>query len=76
MILFSDRLQAGDFLAKKLLPLRPQLKDPIVLGIPRGGIPVGYRVAKSLASPLDTIVLRKTAHTRKSRSWFWSSDTG
>lgn len=59
MILFSDRLHAGDFLAKELSLLKPQLEDPIVLGIPRGGIPVGYRVAKSLASPLDTIVLRK-----------------
>jgi putative phosphoribosyl transferase len=59
MILFSDRLQAGDFLAKKLSLFKSQLKDPIVLGIPRGGIPIGYRLAKSLASPLDTMVLRK-----------------
>lgn len=59
MVLFNDRLQAGDFLAKKFSLLKPQPKEPIVLGIPRGGIPVGYRLAKSLASPLDTIVLRK-----------------
>jgi putative phosphoribosyl transferase len=59
MVLFNDRLQAGDFLAEKFSLLKPQPKDPIVLGIPRGGIPVGSRLAKSLASPLDTIVLRK-----------------
>jgi putative phosphoribosyl transferase len=59
MILFSDRLQAGDLLAKGIQKSKLKLKSPIVLGIPRGGIPVGYRVAQSLECPLDTLVLRK-----------------
>jgi len=59
MILFRNRLEAGEKLAGELRALKPELKDPIVLGIPRGGVPIGSRIAKSLKSPLDTIVLRK-----------------
>jgi putative phosphoribosyl transferase len=59
MMFFEDRLQAGEELAKKVKELEPLLKDPIVLGIPRGGVPVGDRVAEAICAPLDTIVLRK-----------------
>jgi len=41
-------------LAARLLP-----KDPIVLALPRGGVPVGFEVARALAAPLDVVVVRK-----------------
>lgn len=59
MVIFSDRRQAGEALAERLAPLKPRLKDPIVLGIPRGGVPIGLLAAKALECPLDTVVLRK-----------------
>ncbi len=56
-ILFTDRLDAGRQLAKRLLSYRGQ--DCIVLGIPRGGVPIGYVIGKELDCPLDVIVPRK-----------------
>ncbi len=56
-VLYKDRAQAGELLAAELARRRP--KDPIVLGIPRGGVPVGEPAAKALDCPLDVIVLRK-----------------
>ncbi|MDD5455253.1 MAG: phosphoribosyltransferase family protein, partial [Candidatus Ratteibacteria bacterium] len=56
---FTDREQAGDILAEKLAVLKPRFTNPIVLGIPRGGVSVGYRISKELDIPLDIIVLRK-----------------
>jgi len=58
MILFKDRLDAGAKLAEKI-HLGKGDKNPIVLGIPRGGIAVGYPVAVKLDCPLDPITLRK-----------------
>jgi len=58
-ILFKDRIDAGKRLAQILNEKRSQFKNPIVLGIPRGGVPVGYVLAKDLNCELDTIVLRK-----------------
>ncbi len=59
MVLFDDRLQAGSILAQRLFLLKERLNDPIVLGIPRGGVPVGFQVAGELRCKLDAIVLRK-----------------
>jgi putative phosphoribosyl transferase len=59
MILFEDRLDAGEKLANQMLQLKLGLKDPLVIGIPRGGIPVGYSVAQAFSADLDFIVLRK-----------------
>ncbi len=56
-MLFKDRMHAGEELAKKLLKYKS--KDVIVLGIPRGGVPIGYRIAKALDAPLDVIIPRK-----------------
>ncbi len=57
-MLFQDRFEAGRVLASKLSHLanRP---DVVVLALPRGGVPVGYEVAKALNAPLDVFVVRK-----------------
>jgi len=55
--MFSDRRAAGRALGAELVPFR--LKDPVVLALPRGGVPVGYEVAQRLAAPLDVLVVRK-----------------
>lgn len=57
MHLFANRSAAGRELAAALLPLG--LDDPIVLALPRGGVPVGYEVAHQLGAPLDVLVVRK-----------------
>ncbi len=54
---FADRKAAGKLLAARLAHLRGQ--SSVVLGLPRGGVPVGYEVACVLAAPLDVIVVRK-----------------
>ena len=54
---FRDRRDAGRALVSELM--RCGLEDPIVLGLPRGGIPVAYEVAIALQAPLDTMVVRK-----------------
>lgn len=55
---FQDRCEAGQFLATKLAHLAG---DPslLVLALPRGGVPVGYEVAKALKAPLDIFLVRK-----------------
>jgi len=58
-ILFEDRLDAGRRLAELLEKKEIRLQNPIVLGIPRGGVPVGAVVALRLGCELDTLVLRK-----------------
>jgi predicted phosphoribosyltransferase len=56
--LFKDRADAGRRLAAKLASYagRPDL---MVLALPRGGVPVGYEVARALGAPLDVLVVRK-----------------
>src|SRR5712692_8371137 len=56
--LFYDRREAGTLLAAKL---SAYTDDPntIVLGLPRGGVPVAYEVARALRAPLDVFVVRK-----------------
>jgi putative phosphoribosyl transferase len=55
---FRDRYDAGRFLAEKLTGFagRPDL---LVLALPRGGVPVGYEVARALDAPLDVFLVRK-----------------
>ncbi|MEU6262201.1 phosphoribosyltransferase [Saccharopolyspora shandongensis] len=54
---FENRRDAGRRLAGQLLHLREA--DAVVLGLPRGGVPVAYEVARALRAPLDVIVVRK-----------------
>lgn len=54
---FHDRQDAGRRLAAQLT--RFALEDPIVLALPRGGLPVGYEVARALGAPLDVLIVRK-----------------
>jgi len=56
-MMFKNRVHAGELLAQELLNL--SLKNPIVLAIPRGGVVVGYQIAKALKCPLDIIAPRK-----------------
>jgi putative phosphoribosyl transferase len=56
---FLDRLHAGDVLAAVVAETAPDLVNPIVLGLPRGGVPVAARVAAVLDAPLDVFVVRK-----------------
>ena len=56
-MVFLDRDDAGRMLGNRVRGL--SLTDPVVLALPRGGVPVGYRVALALAAPLDVIVVRK-----------------
>ncbi len=55
---FHDRSEAGQFLAQELVHLRgtPGL---IVLALPRGGVPVGFEIARALRAPLEAFVVRK-----------------
>ncbi|HEX5180018.1 MAG TPA: phosphoribosyltransferase family protein [Gemmatimonadaceae bacterium] len=60
-MLFADRADAGRQLAETLLARMPALRQeqPLVLGIPRGGVIIGREVARALGAPLDVIVARK-----------------
>jgi putative phosphoribosyl transferase len=54
---FADRRAAGRVLAGALEHLRAA--EPVVLGLPRGGVPVAAEVARALGAPLDAVVVRK-----------------
>ncbi|MFL5961650.1 MAG: phosphoribosyltransferase [Gaiellaceae bacterium] len=55
---FRDRTDAGHFLAERLRSYAGR-DDVIVLALPRGGVPVGYEVARQLDAPLDVLSVRK-----------------
>lgn len=54
---FKDREEAGRRLAGRLARYRDE--DPIVLALPRGGVPVGYEISRTLGAPLDIFIARK-----------------
>jgi putative phosphoribosyl transferase len=54
---FQDRVAAGRALGARLAAMR--LADPVVLALPRGGVPVGLEVARALHAPLDLLLVRK-----------------
>lgn len=55
--MFRDRTDAGQRLAQRLAHLRGE--PVVVLGLPRGGVPVAHEVASALGAPLDVMVVRK-----------------
>ena len=55
---FVNRRQAGEELARSLEHLSGRT-DVVVLALPRGGVPVGYEVARALRAPLDVFLVRK-----------------
>jgi putative phosphoribosyl transferase len=55
---FHDRREAGQLLARQLTQYKDR-DDVIVLGLPRGGVPVAYEIARELKAPLDVFVVRK-----------------
>ena len=54
---YEDRRAAGRALVPELQ--RCDLHDPIILGLPRGGVPLAFEIAVALNAPLDTIIVRK-----------------
>jgi len=56
--MFKDRKEAGKLLAKNLKKLQ-KIVDPVVVALPRGGIPVGLEIAKELNAPLDLLFIKK-----------------
>lgn len=55
--LFQDRAEAGRMLAARLSPT--SMRRPVVLALPRGGVPVAVEIARALDAPLDLVFVRK-----------------
>jgi len=58
--ILKDRKEAGLLLSEKLE--KYQDTDTIILAVPRGGVPIGYEIAKNLNLPLDIILSKKIGH--------------
>ncbi len=54
---FRNRVDAGRYLAKALIGYKDQ--HPVILALPRGGVPVAAEVARALGAPLDLLLVRK-----------------
>lgn len=54
---FADRREAGRLLADAIKPLG--LLDPVVVALPRGGVPVAFEIARALGAPLELLIVRK-----------------
>jgi len=63
--IFQDRKQAGQLLGQclRILPA-DDMKNSLIVALPRGGVPVGYEIAKVLNAPLETLIVRKIEHPR------------
>jgi len=55
--LFQDRPDAGMQLGERIAVMN--LRSPVILALPRGGVPVGIEIAKALKAPLDLLMVRK-----------------
>ena len=60
---FADRREAGRELAHRLAELRDE--DPVVIALPRGGVPVAFEIAAALEAPLDVLAVRKLGAPRQ-----------
>src|ERR1035437_1015436 len=58
--MFKDRIEAAHRLAAKLK--ETEIENGIVLAVPRGGVPVGYEIAKALHLPLEVFLSKKIGH--------------
>ena len=58
-VVFHDRIDGGRWLAAALMAWRAT--QPVVVALARGGVPVGYEVARALGAPLDVLAVRKLA---------------
>jgi putative phosphoribosyl transferase len=56
-MIYRDRADAGKQLAEQLMRFKGC--DPVVLALPRGGVPVAFEIAQALAAPLDLVLVRK-----------------
>jgi len=59
-MMFFDRDEAGSLLANKLQKYRNE--NAVILAVPRGGVPLGYIIAKELSLPLEVILSKKIRH--------------
>lgn len=59
---FRDRADAGAQLAQRLMPLREM--EPVVVALPRGGVPVAREIATALGAPMDVLAVRKLGAPR------------
>jgi len=59
-MMFFDRNEAGSLLANKLQKYRNE--NAVILAVPRGGVPLGYIIAKELSLPLEVILSKKIGH--------------
>lgn len=57
IFVYGNRTEAGRALAVRLLERK--FENPVVLALPRGGVPVAYEIAKALHAPLDLVLVRK-----------------
>ncbi|MGD9864506.1 MAG: phosphoribosyltransferase, partial [Pseudodonghicola sp.] len=60
--MFQDRADAGRKLARAVAEARPE--EPVVLALPRGGVPLAAAVAETLGAPLDLVLVRKIGMPR------------
>lgn len=56
---FKNRTQAGKLLAEKLSKISINKKNTVVIALPRGGVPIGSQIAKTLQIPLDILLIKK-----------------
>lgn len=59
-MVFKDRIEAANLLADKLVTYKE--KNAVILAIPRGGVPMGYTIAKELHLPLEVVLSKKIGH--------------
>jgi predicted phosphoribosyltransferase len=57
--ILKDRMEAANLLSEKL---KVQNSNSVVIAVPRGGVPLGYEIARNLQLPLDVVLSKKIGH--------------